>query len=350
MKNAYLVVTDLHIDFAKANRLNYFAEVVDAMNSILSVATKYREMGCEVKLLLLGDVFDGSISNPSDAMQAVELVRYFCANFAGTWSVVGNHEISYAKDNPYWFLVSSLDDPSLSSVRRYIQPRGLSPTVVVPDVLEDGEVKFYFNHYGTSAKTPSGTGVFIGLFHQNVGSNDICKMWGTFDDVEEAAYVQAYNYCFFGHMHLAKGKYYLNSSHTCLAEWLGTIGRTKVTEVSDEDLQVNIPCIRVDDGKFVGIEDNSITLLSEEASIDRARLQASEESKRIVQEHRQISVNTFKGKTLFDSVEGSLEGTPLAFLLSFLDHSWDEVQHSYNETLRHPMSVSDEGTGDTNAT
>ena len=338
MKNVYLIVTDLHLDFSKANRLNYFGEILNAMQDIMNIAKKYKDQGYNVYQCLLGDVFDGSFSNPSEAMQAIEIFRYYCNVFNSTWSVVGNHEITYAKDNPFWFLVSEITDVALLGVRRFLQPRGLQPTISVVDKFEDGEVSFYFNHFGTSAKVPDAIGVRIGLFHQNVGSNEICKMWGTFDNVEEASYIQGYNYCFFGHMHLAKGKYILNEAETCRGEWLGTIGRTKVDEIIDDSLDVNIPAIKVEDGKFQGIDDNSITLLNSKECIDYVKLTAYKKSRKVIEEREKNTPNKYKGVSLFDTLQGSFVDTGNGFLLDFLDRSWDEILYSYNQTLRNPVS------------
>lgn len=336
-KNAYLLVTDLHFDFLKANRKDYFGEIVSAMDDIIQLSKKYKEQGYTATLILLGDVFDGSTSNSSDAMQALELFRYFCSEFDKVYSVVGNHEISYAKDNPFWFLVSTITDDALARIRRYIQPRGILNTIEIPATIVDGEVTIYFNHYGTSPKVPTSIGVNIGIFHQNVGSNDICKMWGTFDDVEEASYVQAYNYCFFGHMHLAKGRYYLNEQHTCCGEWLGSIGRTKIPEILDDSLEVNVPAILVQDGAFQKIEDNHILLKSFDECVDKLKLAASAKSKKLVIDKQKFSANKFKGDTLLQTLEGAFAGTPNGFLLTFLNRSFQEVLYSYQQTLDHPV-------------
>ncbi len=338
MTNAYLVVTDLHCDTEKSNRINYFGEILSAIESIIRIGNDYRQKGYSVKLIFLGDVFDAGMSNPSDAMQLMEVFYFLCSSFDGVWSVVGNHEISYAKNNPFWFLVSQLGDEGLLGLKRFIQPRGLNSRIVVPDMIEDGDTVLYFNHYSTVPKVPDHGKVRIGLFHQNVGSNAICKMWGTFDNVEEASYVQAYNYAFFGHMHLAKGAYWLNEAHTCRGEWLGTIGRTKVDEVLDDSLDVNIPVIIVKDGKFQKIEDNPIHLWSRQESIDFPKLEASQKSKELVMERNQVATNNYHGETLFETLEGAFAGTPLAFLFSFLDHPWDDVYREYTETLSNPLA------------
>lgn len=338
MKNVYLVVTDLHCDIDKANRLNYFGEILSAIESIIAIGNDYRERGYSVKLIFLGDVFDAGMSNPSDAMQLMEVFYFFCSTFDGVWSVVGNHELSYAKNNPFWFLVSQMSDEGLSRLKRFIQPRGLTSRIVVPDVIDDGNVSIYFNHYGTEPKVPDHGEVRIGLFHQNVGSNDICKMWGTFDDVEEASYVLGYNYCFFGHMHLAKGVYWLNETHTCRGEWLGSIGRTKVDEILDDSLEVNIPAIVVEDGVFVRVDDNPIKLMSREETIDFPKLEASQKSRELIKERKEFAANNYHGETLFSTLEGAFAGSPLAFIFSFLDHPWEEVYREYTQTLSNPLA------------
>lgn len=342
MTNVYLVVTDLHCDVEKANRVDYFGEILKSLQDIMGIADKYRSTGASVNLVFLGDVFDAGLSNPMDAMQLMEVFYFFCSIFDNVWSVVGNHEVSFARNNPFWFLVSDLQDESLKGLKRFIQPRGLTGRIVVPGTVVDGDTVLYFNHHGTQAKVPTEGKVRVGLFHQNVGSNDICKMWGTFDDVEEASYVQGYHYSFFGHMHLAKGSYWLNDAHTCKGEWLGTIGRTNVDEVLDDFLDVNIPAIVVEDGVFRAIEDNTITLLPRASTIDFQRLEAAQRSKEILTQRKNIATNNYHGETLFETLEGSFAGTPLAFVFSFLNHSWDEVQREYEETLKNPALSTDE--------
>lgn len=347
MKNVYLLMTDLHADTEKANRLNYFGEVLTAMQDTLNIAQKYKDAGYNVNMMFLGDVFDTGSSNPSDAMQLMEVFYFFTSMFSQVWSVVGNHEISYAENNPFWYLVAEMQDESLSMVRRFIQPRGLTSRIVVPDRVTDGDTVFYFNHYGTPAKTPDTGKIRIGLFHQNVGSNEICKMWGTFDNVEEAAYIQGYNYCYFGHMHLAHGEYWLNEQHTCKGEWLGTIGRTKVDEIQDDCLEVNIPAVIVVDGKFVTIESNYITLKNREETVDVPKYEASKKSREIVAQRRNSAVSNYKGDTLFETLEGSFMGTPSGFLLHLLDKPWGAVYTEYRNTLDNlPTSGGEEEVND----
>ena len=338
MKNVYLLITDLHLDLVKANRLNYFGEILNSMQDIQNIAERYRSKGYSVNAIFLGDVFDGSLSNSSDAMQLIEVMRYFCSGFNRVWSVVGNHELTYAKDNPFWFLVSEIRDKDLRQIGRFIQPQGLCNVISVEDIFTDGDVSFYFNHFGIPHKVPIARGIRIGLFHQNIGSNDICKMWGTFDNAEEASYLHGYTYCYFGHLHLAKGKFYLNEGHTCVGEWLGSIGRTKADEVTVENCKVNIPAIKVDCGKFEGIEDNPIELLAPSQCIDFERLRASQKSRQLIEERRKaIGGSSYMCDTLYKTLEVAFNNTPISFLLDFLNRPWEDVYQSYSQTLKEAL-------------
>lgn len=333
MKNVYLVTTDLHLALHKANRKDYFSEILKSMQDILEIQQRYQSKGYTTNLILLGDVFDSSISNASDALQLFELFRFFTQQFNKTYCVVGNHEITFMKDNPFWFLTSTVEDEYLLSLKKYIQPRGLQNSLIIPGTLTDGEVCMYFNHYATPIKLPTEGGIKIGLFHQNVGSNEICKMWGTFADVEEETCIQGYDYCFFGHMHLAKGRYYLNEEHSCICEWLGTIGRTKTTEVIDDDLDVNIPAILIEDGKLVKVEPNTIHLQSFSECVDLIKLEAYEKSRKLIEERQALTVNKYKGNSLYETLHGAFAGTAMQSILSLLDRPIQDTYGVYRTSL-----------------
>lgn len=340
MKDAYLVITDLHFDYSKANRLDYFRESLNNIENIMGIAAKYKEKGYSVNACFLGDVFDSSFSNVMEAMQAVDIFKFFCSNFTNVYSVVGNHEITYAKNNPFWVLTANVEAESISSIKRYLKPIGICGTLVVPDVIKNGDTTIYFNHFGTTAKVPNTKGVNIGLFHQNVGSNDICKMWGTFDDIKDADYVLGYNYCFFGHMHMAKGAYWLNKTQTCKGEWLGTLGRTKITEIEDDNLQVNVPAILIDDGVFKCVEDNHFNLPPYKECVDQKKVEASKVGEEIVKEHQKVVNKVSLGKTLYETLEMSLADTPCSYVLQMASGSWYECERAYDQLLAETETVS----------
>lgn len=331
------MVTDLHYAVTKEHRLNYFEEVMSILSQILEIREAYSKRGYTVSLIFLGDVIDGPIMQAEDAMRCQNLFRYYAALFKNVYSVLGNHEANNVKSNPFWFLVSELGDPELLDINKALQPQAVEPIFKIPATLTDGDVTFYFNHYGLDPKVPEKNGVTIGLFHQNVGSNDICKMWGTFADVEEAAFMQGYNYSFLGHMHLAVGKYYLNAEHTCVGEWLGTCVGTNVTEVESLDRKCNIPAILVEDGKFISVEDNYILRSDPSTSIDYAKLKVTQTTAEMVKEIKSIATATAVGDSLYSMVRNAAANAKLEVLVDLISSGDDVAMREYKYGLEHTL-------------
>ena len=333
MKNVYLIVPDLHYAVSKEHRKDYMSEVLSVMTQLLAVRQKYTDSGYSVKIIFLGDVVDGSITKADEAMRCQSLFRYYCALFDEAFCVLGNHEANNLVSNPFWFLVSDLEDPALKKINKALQPQGVENILRLPATVVDGEVIFYFNHFSVETKIPQGSGVHIGLFHQNIGSNEICKMWGTFQDVEEAAVIQGYNWSFFGHMHLAQGKYFLNERHTCVGEWLGTCVGTNVIEVETLPVQCKIPAVVVCDGKFIKVEDNFIKRSDPASVIDYNRLAITRSTSAMVKEIKTIAVRSTLSSTLFESVKDAADGLNLGVLVDLLLQSESTVKLEYKRGL-----------------
>lgn len=333
-KNAYLLVTDLHISIAKRSRNNYFSEIVSAMAQILSIADNYKSKGYTMNLILLGDVVDSATNSVSDALVIYDTLKFFVSRFDYAYSLVGNHEITYCKNNPFWYLVSEIEDDVLKSILpRLASPKSVEGCVRVVDSIVDGNVRLLFNHFGVPIKRPvDATFYDIGLFHQNIGSNEITQMYGDFVDVDNTTQLSTYKRCFFGHVHLAFGKYILDESTEIIGEWLGSIGRTKVNEV-DENLERNIPVITVCDGQLESIDDNMITLQDYETSIDVSSVQRYEKVKTLQETRKKNTVVNVKGRTLLESIKLSAPTPLMKYLLQVLSGTQDSVLNCYQQDL-----------------
>lgn len=342
MKNAYLVVTDLHYGVSKEHRLNYFGEVMSILQQVLDVSEKYKADGYRVHLLFLGDIVDGPLTRAEDALRCQSLFQWYTSQFSSCYTVLGNHEENNTSSNPFWFLIDSLADSELERQAKPLQPQGLSSVIRIGSTLVDGDFTIYFNHYGTQPKVPSTPGTHIGLFHQNVGSNQICKMWGTFTDVEEASFVRMYNYCFFGHMHLATGRYKLNEAGTCFGEWLGTCVGTTVTEVEQLPAKLNIPAILTEDGHFISVDDNYINRSQPAEVIDYARLAATKEAAKAVEAKQQASVAVAVGDTLLGRIKFASEGLGLLGVVELLTGSQERVLMDYKAGMN-AVTLEEEG-------
>jgi DNA repair exonuclease SbcCD nuclease subunit len=255
---------------------------------LVKTALRYKQNGFEkVNLLLLGDVFHRSYVKVDSAMYDCSFFIMWREKIGDCFSVVGNHELSYYKSNPFFSLVSEIESQKLAGVSdRVWAPNGLLPVIRVVDSLECGNVRFYFNHNRAGISRPEVDGsINIGLFHQDVVCSQIKKaaearlgsdIWGTVTDFESTDVFDGYDYCFFGHMHSIYGTWKLeNGTVLC---YLASLCRTSVTEVNDNQLERNLPVVKVVDSKFDGIDDNFIRLPSYEECIDHSKVLLNKEN------------------------------------------------------------------------
>jgi len=277
--NAWLIVSDLHLYYKNlVGRKDYVGEMKHVMENIVRAGVRYRQAGYQkVNLLLLGDVFHRSYRSTFRTGYDNNFFVMWNQKFGECFSVIGNHELSYYESNPFFTLVSGVESQKVMGVSPKVwMPQGLLPIVRVVDFLEDGEVRFYFNHYGTSISVPGKGGVNIGLFHQEIVCNEIIKsmqestggsVWARTVDFSKLGVFDGYQYCFLGHMHKVYGVW--QGDNRCFLYYLASLGRTNVGEVNDRMLERDIPAVLVEDGKFAGVESNKFSLAGEDECLDR---------------------------------------------------------------------------------
>lgn len=277
-KNVYLVVTDLHLFYKNLrNRKDYRNEMAMVLNELVKYGRYYKNLGFNVNMILLGDVFhSGYKAGVFNACYDNNFFVMWKNAFGNIYSVLGNHELSYYKDNPFYTLVTEIESKKVRTIlNRVYNPVGSLNIIQVPDVLEDGEVVIHFNHFNTPVSKPWDGRCNIGLFHQDIVSEDIIQAsrnkYGLVQyaphpvDIEGSHILDGYNYCFFGHLHTIYGDFRTDSG--VILSYLASLGRTNVTEVSDAFLTRKIPAICVNDGKLVEIHTNKIKLASRNASV-----------------------------------------------------------------------------------
>lgn len=268
-KNVYLVIPDMHLgNIFAANRVNYRTETLHWQKQFLQIAAKYKRAGYHITLLPLGDIYHNSYKNVTDALVDNEFISVLKERVGDIYTVMGNHELTYYKANPFYTAVQCIESNRISQITNKVwTPLGVRNTINVVDVLEDGEVSFYFNHYGTGIQQPKGDGINIGLFHQDiidprikeeVERGDTRLQFVKSTELDRSQILDRYLYCFFGHLHSVYGVWKAGPTYLV---YLASLGRTNVTEVHDDFLERNVPAVIVNDGKFVTVEDNFIQLL-----------------------------------------------------------------------------------------
>lgn len=293
-KHAWLIVPDLHLYYKNlSSRQNYVQEMRGILEKVEEIGAKYKVSGYDkVNMLLLGDVFHRSYQ---DVFFAVHDAMFFemWRDFLGdVYSVMGNHEFHFYSSNPFFSLIREIESDKVKAISTDVwTPQGLLPVIRVVDRLDDGEVVFHFNHFGTPVSKPEGGKVNIGLFHQDIANQEIIrgaeqalqtKIFARAVDIDSIPEIDGYQYCFFGHMHQVFGIF--RSESTTLF-YLASLGRTNVKEVRDDFCERCVPAVLVEDGKLSSIEENRFQLPGRKSSV---------KEKQVIEKHEVYEVEKLR--------------------------------------------------------
>lgn len=283
-KNAYIKITDLHDDLDNiTSRVDYPEEVNFAKAHIMDITDKYKNMGYNVYHIFMGDIYNKSYKNVDKALSSYNFMIALSEMSSGIYSVIGNHETTYHKNNPFWHCVSSVNSEKIKYIKKKgFKVKGSTPIINIVDEIIDGGVRFIFNHHSTGIEKPTKEYTNIGLFHDDILFKSIAddtrhnnrKLWeGTPILLDDSTVLSGYTHCFFGHLHSVYGKWETENDLTLW--YLASLGRTNHLEVSDDFLERNIPVSIVEDGKLVRIDDNFITLPSRLECVNESSVESN---------------------------------------------------------------------------
>lgn len=277
-KNAYLVIPDLHMwNGNLANRFDYQKEIAWACERVIAIAIKYKKAGYNIVTIYGGDIYHRGYRSIEEALRDSNFFHLWGNKFGEQYVVVGNHELTYTKNNPFYSLVSEVNSTTLKSISRCIMPvKGVYPVFKVQDTLEDGEVVFTFNHYKTGVKPPIPGKINVGIFHQEICSPQIAEETKKMLKQEQGYVVSpkcqsfdvlsGYQYSFLCHMHKVVGIW--GRPDGSVVAGLGSLGRTNVTEVNNDFLTRIVPVVKVEDGKITGVEAEQFDLMPYEECVN----------------------------------------------------------------------------------
>jgi hypothetical protein len=303
-------------------RYDYRKEINQAFEQLVKVIVKYKKIGVKVHLIWMGDIFHGSYKDVFEATAANNLIIRIKQAVDEMYGVMGNHEFSFYKDNPFWTLISEMKSLKVRKMlNRIWQPRGTMDVLNVVDEIVDGEVRFIFNHFGTGVERPQVDGTInIGLFHQDLYAKAIAedmhitKGMDIFEHAplyfDKSTVLHGYDYAFFGHMHKLYGQwdYVCDKTEYLTRLWyLASLGRTNHTEVNNLYLERNIPAILVTDGKLVEVQDNKFNLMTREECVN-------EESVVVNQEIRKKTIEKKEFATYVPVVDDPIENIRIGLM------------------------------------
>lgn len=348
-KIAYLIASDLHMSYKNLrNRIDYRNEIQHVCKKLISVAQEYKTQGYEVVLLLLGDVFHKGYNDIFNACNDNNFFYTWALTYGRIYSVLGNHELSYYSANPFYTLISDIKSEKVRHImNRVWEPVGSNGVLQVVDRLEDGDVIFHFNHYGTEIELPEKNKVNIGLFHQHIVSSEIKRAmevrydidtYGYETDIEASGILMEYQYCFFGHSHTVYGTFRADSG--TILSYLASLGRTNINEVSDNFLERNIPVVLVNDGHFETIKEHKFNLLSRTETVKESQVEQTQKCQQLQKERQQIKQKVALTDDSVENVKAMLSenAQAMSIFTEMLGSPMDKYGEELLSNMKHVLS------------
>lgn len=237
-RNKYLIVPDLHIWYKNIScRKDYLGEIEEALNSIMMHITEDPTIN---NVILSGDIYHRGF-NDLDSSRPIKKywseLKHLLNNRKGElYSVIGNHEFSYSRNNPFW-----LQDDVIFKT---------------PEDIIDNGVHIYLESYHSKKS--------IREFRDKVQA-DVCVTHNEVLPPEMADFIRkesgrrifTSNKCtsfsrydvqalFVGHMHQIVDTFMVNDEGKNFeVQYLGSIGRTSVEEVSNDFRFRSLPIVEV---------------------------------------------------------------------------------------------------------
>lgn len=236
--NKYLIVPDLHIWYKNITcRKDYLGEIEEALNAIYMFIENDSTIN---NVILSGDIYHRGF-NDLDSSRPIkkywsELKHLLNSRKGELYAVIGNHEFSFSRNNPFW-----LQDDVLFKT---------------PEDIVDNGIHFYLESYHSKKS--------IREFRNNVIA-DICVTHNEVLPPEMADYVRKESgrriytskkcagfsrydvkALFVGHMHQIVDTFMVNDEGKNFeVQYLGSIGRTSVEEVSNDFRYRSLPIVEV---------------------------------------------------------------------------------------------------------
>ena len=337
-----VIISDRHIWNKNIKTIPNYLQEIERINQ--EIYSCIRE--CENPVAIhVGDLYHQSIqsSDLAERYSVYPKTMHIMTN-KRNYSVVGNHEITYSRNNPFWNLASLNSDFILKKSHSVVDEISLTNTellklkkdspIKIYDELRIGKTLFVFGHYSA-------------LFTEELDLTDIDDVYVIShnaileDEIAEALlengmqnniqYLHAKNIfnsgvlpdtvklrgVFVGHMHTAYGKFNIEEDNkNFFIQYLGSLARTQVGEFTENNTRI-LPILRIRDGKVQSIDYHEITLAARHLSIDKNLVEANREKREVTKKHDEIcEVSVTAEDNLMETIKAHLsEVAPKEFEL-----------------------------------
>lgn len=263
-----IIIPEPHIwDKTFKNRVNYPTEI----NSYLvDLIDKIESLEGEKIVIFPGDIFHRGFTEVSGMAEAFSIFqRLNGITNNRVYSCVGNHELSYRVNNPFWMLAHDQTD-RFSSMRGLRAYGSVSPGIQIVDSLDIGPLNFVFGHYDRHNYTDAYSKDTVFISHNTLLESEIVTAIGKLRHQEgfeiyghkesllnsQSIPVSKYlKYVFVGHMHTCYSSFDVEEvvegePLKFFLQYMGSIGRTSISEIDDNDLVRTIPVFHVNASSY----------------------------------------------------------------------------------------------------
>ena len=322
-----IIIPEPHIwDKSFKNRYDYQGEIQEYLSTLVDIIS---QMDGNKIVIFPGDVFHRSFSSVSAVTQTLSLFMHLNEITNNqVYSCVGNHELSYSMNNPFWMLAQDSTD-------RYQEMQGLNaysvinPGIKVVDLLEVGPLNFIFGHYGRTDYNYQSDKDCVLITHNSVLESSIDEAVNKMHETESTAQYMGVQmllssssipltdklkYVFVGHMHTYHSTFdvdeTVDSVHLCfLLQYLGSLGRTAVSEINDKDLSRTIPVFSISGDSYT-YKPLTIQLKSYSEIVKDDVVRANKENYSMTKAVKELEHTNVFGETPLECIERHLQGSP----------------------------------------
>jgi hypothetical protein len=251
------VIPEPHLwDKNISSRKDYFSEMSTIMGD---VEKKLDDKGDIDIIIFPGDVFHMGFVSSRDCMLFWIAWFYRMSKKYKIFCVIGNHEITYSKNNPFWKIAKMSSSIIGNRGESYME------LFTVVDTLDVEGIKIGFEHYGTKIEDNCDIvvshNVYMNPLIERMLREQDNRSLRTFD-YRDVAEVKGMRILVVGHLHTAYGEFRVDreDGEYTLIKFLGSLGRTDVSQVNDFDLNRDVFCIYVNGDEIARLDNIAINL------------------------------------------------------------------------------------------
>jgi hypothetical protein len=260
-------------------------------------------------VIFMGDIIHRGIKSTEDSYFVEDFFRAISLYAENrVFSVVGNHELSYRKNNPFWGVATIQSDFIKQIVKQTYTVT--QPLIGVVDDLLIGDMQYAFGHYGrvfggSYFCDDNAHGVTLLSHNSLVTSEVLGYLKAEGQDIQEQ-YIKSRELCsagnlpktnilkyvYVGHLHKAHGVFNVDEEICGIKQqfklrYLASLGRTNHSEFTD-DIERQLPIHVIRDGKFIEEKLHTIVLPTREVSVDERVVLENREGYERQRELRQL--------------------------------------------------------------